>query len=103
TREGLEATLDIVDVDVCNNRFMGGGMLVAPDAEFDDGRFDVVVISAAGRARLIRTFPKIYSGRHVDDPLVRVEKTAELSVTAPDGAQQQGVVLDGELVGTTPA
>lgn len=103
TREGLEATLDIVDIDVCNNRFMGGGMLVAPDAEFNDGRFDVVVISAAGRARLIRTFPKIYSGRHVDDPLVRVEKTAELSVTAPDGAQQQGVVLDGELVGTTPA
>jgi YegS/Rv2252/BmrU family lipid kinase len=103
TREGLEAQLTIVDVDVCNNRFMGGGMLVAPDASFDDGMFDVIVIAATGRARLIRTFPKIYSGRHVDDPLVRVERTAELTVGIPDGAEAEGVVLDGELVGSTPA
>jgi YegS/Rv2252/BmrU family lipid kinase len=100
---GLAASLDVVDIDVCNNRFMGGGMLVAPDASIDDGLLDVVVIAAAGRLRLIRTFPKIYSGRHVDDPLVRVERTSELTVAARDGAGQQGVVLDGELVGRTPA
>jgi YegS/Rv2252/BmrU family lipid kinase len=103
TREGLAAQLTIVDLDVCNNRFMGGGMLVAPDSSIDDGMFDVIVIAGAGRARLIRTFPKIYSGRHVDDPLVRVERTAELTVSVPEGADAEGVVLDGELVGSTPA
>jgi YegS/Rv2252/BmrU family lipid kinase len=104
SRDGLDVQLGIVDIDVCNNRFMGGGMLVAPDAQIDDGEFDVVIISAAGRARLLRTFPKIYSGRHVLDPLVRVERTGELRVEVPaPGAQQEGVVLDGELVGVTPA
>lgn len=95
--------VEIVDLDVCNNRYMGGGMLVAPGAAIDDGRFDVVVIAAAGRARLIRTFPRIYSGRHVHDPLVRVERTDRLRVGVPSGAQPEGVVLDGELVGRTPA
>ena len=102
TGDGVEHRLDIVDIDVCNNRFMGGGMLVAPDASLDDGELDVIIIGAAGRAKLIRTFPKIYSGRHVNDPLVRVERTAHLHVSTPDGADRQGVVLDGELVGQTP-
>jgi YegS/Rv2252/BmrU family lipid kinase len=102
TDEGLDVTLDVVDVDVCNNAWMGGGMHVAPDSELDDGLFDVVMIGAAGRLRLIRTFPKIYSGAHVRDPLVRVERTAGLEVSVPEGAHEQGVVLDGELVGRTP-
>lgn len=95
--------VEIVDLDVCNNRYMGGGMLVAPDARIDDGSFDVVIIGAAGRARLIRTFPKIYSGRHVRDALVRVERTDRLRVGVPRGSEPEGVVLDGELVGRTPA
>ncbi len=103
SREGIDATLDIVDITVCNNRYMGGGMLVAPDAKVDDGLLDVVIIGAAGRFRLLRTFPKIYSGAHVRDPLVRVERTVELHVGVPDGAEHQGVVLDGDLVGRTPA
>ncbi len=101
--EGIDAALDIVDITVCNNRYMGGGMLVAPDAKVDDGELDVVIIGAAGRLKLIRTFPKIYKGTHVHDPLVRVERTTEVRVDVPDGAAPQGVVLDGDLVGQTPA
>ncbi len=103
SREGIDSTLDIVDVSVCNNRYMGGGMLAAPDAELDDGQLDVIVIGAASRLKLIRTFPRIYSGKHVLDPLVRVERTTKLHVGVPDGARPEGVVLDGELVGQTPA
>jgi len=102
SHDGIESRLDVVDVSMCNNRFMGGGMLVAPDALLDDGLLDVVIVSAAGRARLIRTFPKIYSGRHVDDSLVRVERSPGLRIAAAPGADEQGVVLDGELVGNTP-
>jgi YegS/Rv2252/BmrU family lipid kinase len=93
---------NIVDVMIANNRFVGGGMMVAPDAQFDDGLFDVVVVRAAGRLKLLRTFPKIYKGTHVHDPLVTVRRTPSVAIgTAP--GQAQGVVLDGELVGTTPA
>lgn len=103
TDEGLDVDLEIVDIDVCNNSYMGGGMLVAPDAAIDDGWFDVVLIGAAGRLKLIRTFPKIYSGRHIEDPLVRVERTRGLTVQSTGASAPEGVVLDGELVGHTPA
>ena len=103
SREGIDSALEIVDITVCNNRYMGGGMLVAPDAKVDDGLLDVVIIGAASRFKLIRTFPKIYSGKHVLDPLVRVERTVELHVAVPEGEEPQGVVLDGDLVGRTPA
>lgn len=100
TVDGTRHDLSIVDLIVANNRFMGGGMLVAPDAQIDDGRFDVVLISAANAARLVATFPRIYRGTHVQHPLVRVERAREVVVEAPgDG---EGVVLDGELVGRTP-
>lgn len=93
----------LVDLAICNNRFLGGGMQMAPDAAFDDGLFDVVSITWARRMRLLRAFPKIYSGRHITDPLVRVDRATSVDVETPDGAPLQRVVLDGELVGTTPA
>jgi YegS/Rv2252/BmrU family lipid kinase len=101
--DGLEAELEIVDVSICNNRYMGGGMLAAPDARLDDGLLDVIMIGGAGRLKLLRTFPKIYKGTHVHDPLVRVQQTAQLLVDVPDGARPEGVVVDGEPVGQTPA
>jgi len=103
TAEGLDTTADIVDIDVCNNPYMGGGMHVAPDARLDDGLLDVVVIGAASRTKLIRTFPKIYSGRHVDSPLVRIERTRSVTIESLPGHAPEGVVLDGELLGTLPA
>jgi diacylglycerol kinase (ATP) len=93
--------LGVTDVIAANNRYMGGGMLVAPSASIDDGELDVVVVAGASRTRLLRAFPRIYRGTHVDHPLVRVHRTRELSIE-PHGAPE-GVVLDGELVGHTPA
>lgn len=103
TDEGLDVTTDVVDVIACNGRYMGGGMQVAPDAQLDDGAFDLVTIGAAGRLRLLRTFPKIYRGTHVADPLVRIGRTRGLSISSSPADTAEGVVLDGELVGRTPA
>jgi len=103
TGEGMDTTVGVVDIAVSNTRYMGGGMLVAPDAQLDDGLFDVVVIGAAARMRLLRTFPKIYSGKHVTDSLVRVERTASITIEGVDDPRAEGVVLDGEPLGTTPA
>lgn len=97
----LDLRRDIVDVIASNNRYMGGGMLVAPDAQLDDGMLDLVVIAAASRTRLLRTFPKIYKGTHISDPLVSVHRTADVRLDATNGSPL-GVVLDGEMVGTTP-
>lgn len=103
TDRGADFDRAIVDVAICNNRYMGGGMLVAPDASMDDGRFDVVVISAASRSHLLRVFPRIYSGGHVADSAVEVLGAGWVSIGSVAGRAAEQVVLDGELVGRTPA
>ena len=53
------------DVIVANGRWHGGGMQLAPDAEPDDGLFDVVLIGDITKLDFVTTAPKIYSGTYV--------------------------------------
>lgn len=96
-------------VAVANTARYGGGMRVAPDADPSDGRFDVVVVGHSGRhadrcttrdrVRLLRLFPRVFRGSHVALPEVRVERTAEIALSA-DGPVV--VFADGDPVGTLP-
>jgi diacylglycerol kinase (ATP) len=58
----------IVFATAANGRYFGGGMLVAPLAELDDGLLDVVVVRGRPRASLLARFHKIYAGTHLDSP-----------------------------------
>ncbi|MCW2972754.1 MAG: diacylglycerol kinase [Thermoleophilia bacterium] len=103
TAEGIDEEIALTDLVVSNNRFMGGGMLVAPDALLDDGQFDLVMIGAARRSHLLRVFPRIYAGGHVHDGAVRIERTRHVEIDTASGRAPEGVVLDGEPLGQTPA
>lgn len=83
-------------IAVGNTRSYGGGMPVCPDADPHDGVFDVVHIAPVGRMQLIRLFPHLLRGTHVQLPQVSVMRATEVEVTAP------GLVVyaDGERVGT---
>jgi YegS/Rv2252/BmrU family lipid kinase len=87
------------DVIVANGRWHGGGMKLAPDAEFDDGLFDVVLIGDVTKLDFITTSPKLYSGGHVHHPRIDVIRAATLEVTS---AEPLPVELDGEVSGETP-
>src|SRR5205823_5748391 len=58
-------------VAICNGRYFGGGMQVAPMARTDDGRFDVVAIDAPSKLGFTMTSRKIYSGAHLRAPGTR--------------------------------
>jgi YegS/Rv2252/BmrU family lipid kinase len=87
-------------VAVANGPSYGGGMLVAPDASLADGLLEVVVVHAVGKLEFLRTFPKLFSGRHVEHPAVAVHRAARVEL---DADRPLAVYADGEPAGTLPA
>jgi diacylglycerol kinase (ATP) len=88
------------DVVVANGAWHGGGMMLAPDAQPDDGLFDVILIGDVSKVDFLTTAPKIYRGKHISHPKVDVVRTARVTV---DGAEHLPIEVEGEQVGTTPA
>jgi diacylglycerol kinase (ATP) len=91
-------------VSVANGRGIGGGMLIAPDARFDDGLLDVVTAGPLSRRAIVKVFPKIYSGRHLDHPLINVVRGRVVTIEpAPAlGGAPPDALADGEPVGPLP-
>ena len=92
-------------LSVCNGRFFGGGMKIAPMADPTDGEFDVVLLRNISWWHAALTLSsQIYSGNHVaDQQRVKHWKTRELSVRTIDSAAERVLVeCDGENVGFVP-
>ncbi len=51
---------------ICNGRYFGSGMHVAPMAMIDDGQFEVVSLHAPNKVAFATTSQKIYDGKHLD-------------------------------------
>jgi diacylglycerol kinase (ATP) len=88
------------DVVVANGRYFGGGMMICPEAEPDDGRFDVLLIGDLTKRDLLVTLPKTYKGKHLPHPKAELLRGVVVTV---DAAEPLPVELDGEQPGTTPA
>jgi diacylglycerol kinase family enzyme len=87
------------DVIVANGRYLAGGMMICPDAEPDDGLFDVLLIGDLTKRDLLLTLPKTYRGTHLPHPKATVLRGAVVEVETPEPLP---VELDGEQPGTTP-
>jgi len=74
-------------VAAANTRYIGGGMDLAPDADAADGLLDVLRLEPVGRVRLLGLLTRIFSGSHLDDPAVHLERSRTLTIEAlPPGA-----------------
>ncbi|MFL5965731.1 MAG: diacylglycerol/lipid kinase family protein [Gaiellaceae bacterium] len=88
------------DVVVANGAFHGGAMKLAPDAQPDDGEFDVLLIGDVSKLDFLTTAPKLYSGKHLGHPKVEVLRGPVVDV---DAGVPLPLETDGEVLGTTPA
>ncbi|NOZ56586.1 MAG: diacylglycerol kinase family lipid kinase [Calditrichaeota bacterium] len=82
--------------EICNSRYTGGNMLMAPDAKIDDGLLDLVVCLPMKRLRLLRSFPKIFSGTHLALPEVKFfrGRRARIETDPPKRLSPDGEVFD---------
>jgi diacylglycerol kinase (ATP) len=85
---------------VANTSSYGGGMRIAPDAQIDDGLFDICVIKEAGRVEFLRAFPRVFRGLHTTHPKVLMFRARNVLVESDPPLP---VLIDGDIFGTTPA
>jgi diacylglycerol kinase (ATP) len=89
----------MIDVLVANGRYLAGGMMMCPDAEPDDGLFDVMMIGDVTKRDLLFVLPKTYRGKHLPHPRLELLRGRVVSV---DADEPLPIELDGEQPGTTP-
>jgi diacylglycerol kinase (ATP) len=95
--------VDAVLVTVGNTTSIGGGMRLTPDAEMDDGLLDVLVATPLPRWRLVRLLPKVFTGDHVHDEHVSIERGRVVTIDVSDRRAPVPVVYaDGERMGGLP-
>ena len=66
-----------------NTRSYGGGMRICPNADHADGLLDVTMVHSASRTRLIRLFPTVFKGTHVDLDEVTTARARSVYVDSP--------------------
>jgi diacylglycerol kinase (ATP) len=96
---GPPEDLAITNCAVCNGRYFGGGMQVAPSARIDDGWLDVTTWAGFGLAGFVRHRRALYDGTHVHLPGTRLDRTRTITATSPAEVLLE---LDGESVGRLP-
>lgn len=96
--ETLETTAMLVAV--ANSHSYGGGMRIAPQANLSDGVLEVVIVQGVSRSEFLRTFPKVFSGKHLSHPRVLTLRGRKVDVIS---SPLLPVLVDGEVVGPAPA
>jgi diacylglycerol kinase (ATP) len=82
-----------------NSKFTGGGMKIAPMADTQDGKVDVVIFQGVNRRDILTIFSRVFKGTHISHPKVRTLRAAEVAM---DSCPQELLMADGELLGMTP-
>lgn len=94
--------LNTINFCVCNARFFGGGMKIAPDAALNDGFFDVVNIGDIKTVKILLNAYKLYGGSHLDLKEVKATQARKIEVS-PVNDEEIHIEVDGELPGRLPA
>jgi YegS/Rv2252/BmrU family lipid kinase len=97
----VEATINTVAI--ANGRYFGGGMKVAPDAEPDDGVFDVVSLGDFGFGDVLKSGRRLYKGTHVTMDKVTTRRAKVVVAEPVDLNAIVELDVDGETPGRLPA
>ncbi len=94
-----EIVADLTLVAYGNTRSYGGGMRICPGADHFDGLLDITMVRAGSRTQLIRLFPTVFKGTHVNLDQVSTARARSVRVESPG----INAYADGEYVCPLPA
>jgi YegS/Rv2252/BmrU family lipid kinase len=97
----VEATINTVAI--ANGRYFGGAMMVAPNAELDDGQFDVIAMGDFGFGDLLKSGRRLYQGTHLTMDKVTARRARVVEAEPIDPGAVIELDVDGENPGRLPA
>ncbi len=86
-------------IAIANGKYFGGGMKIAPAAQIDDGKFQLVILGDIGLVDALMHTPKIYTGQHLSHPKIETQNITWAELTSDDEVLLD---LDGEPLGILP-
>lgn len=90
---------EVMMLAIGNTNSYGGGMKVCPQADAQDGEFSVISVAKVSRSLLLRVFPRVFAGTHINHPKVSSFVAREIRIDGDSFA----IYADGERVGNGPA
>ena len=97
TIDGSTMPVEAMLIAVGNGRSYGAGMNVCPNAQLNDGLFDLVILEPVSTVEFIKVFPQVYSGKHIHHPQVRSIRAQKVRIEGASIAY-----ADGERIGPAP-
>ncbi len=88
------------NIFVSNGFSNGGGMKWAPEAQVDDGYFDVTILGQVSKWRMPLIIPQIYRGTILSNKEVETFRAKKLEVSCE---AEVAFEVDGEIMGNLPA
>jgi diacylglycerol kinase (ATP) len=86
---------------VANGKFLGGGFMAAPRADFSDGLLDVIILKRSGSFKMLDDLVNIKEGDYSTEPDITYKQAKTVSITSKE--RNVTVVVDGEPIGILPA
>lgn len=83
--DGETLTQPSLMVSIMNGRRMGGGFLMAPEGQPDDGILDLCIAHEVSRARILALIPHFLKGTQASQQPIKMDRARQVTVSAVQG------------------
>ena len=92
--DGVEYNREAMICAIGNGQYFGGGMRILPNAQLDDGLYDICIIKKLPKLALLYHFPKVFKGTHLGIPWVEYLRGENVKILTKEPVL---VNFDGEV------
>jgi YegS/Rv2252/BmrU family lipid kinase len=96
--DGKKYERENIFVEISNSRYTSN-FLMAPAAKIDDGLFDITLLGKTNRRKLLKAFPKVFTGEHVNLDIVETFQAKHIKIETDI---PKVLTPDGEIIGESP-
>ncbi|MFT0824000.1 diacylglycerol kinase family protein [Bacillus swezeyi] len=88
-------------VAIANTPFYAGGLLICPNAKYQDGLFNICLVHGVSKWKFLKLFLYVFKGKHTAfSNVVNIYEGKEVEIYSVASLSAHG---DGEIIGQTPA